>query len=444
MEETTLGQNPTPAQKPKFNKMQFLVDNERELLSKYHFAVDQNRRLWYYSDGRYLPGAIENLLVRWVKQKWGVGIIQQFWDPSHAHRIAQSIASDCPTLWTVPPALTQINVENGILEWTGTAWILREHSPGWLSPLQLPIKYDPSAKCPHWDSFIADTFPDDNPDLPYQLLAWLAGPYGHGSQVAVNFLGETGAEGKSTAINAICAFLGPTNYQISNLHSLQSNRFSTAYLQGRLALICPDLPTTVMRETETFKKIVTCDEIQAEYKGGAQFQFRPFCKVLTASNRMPTSLEGGTGWSRRWYNVSFHKTITAKRSPAEMEARLHHPRELSGVLNKVLSHFIAIQSSGIALPTRAAIDPEADLAQHDPVYGWISQTFRVEPGATIAKPDVYQRYKLWCEKREQAPMSSNALSYAINRYFPVLPKPERGPRDHAGFKPYHWINLTYR
>jgi len=444
MSETTLVQNPSGAAKPKFNKNQFLVDNERELLSKYHFAIDQNRRLWYYSDGRYLPDAIENLLTRWVKQKWSSGIIQQFWDPSHAHRIAQAIAADSPQLWSAPPYLHQLNVANGILEWTGTYWKLLPHSPSWLSPIQLPLVYDPSAKCPHWDTFTAETFPDDNPDLPYQILAWLAGPYGHGSQVAINFLGESGAEGKSTAITAMCAFLGPSNYQISNLHSLQSNRFSTAYLQGRLALICPDLPTTVMRETETFKKIVTCDEIQAEYKGGKQFQFRPYCKVLTASNRVPTSLEGGSGWSRRWRNVPFSKTLKARRTPAEMEALLHSPQELSGVLNKVLHHFIAIQSSGIPLPLPSPGDSSDDLAQLDPVYGWLTQTFRVEPGTTTPKTDVYQRYKSWCERREQSPMSSNALSYAVNRCFPVLPPPERGPRDHSGARPYHWVNLAYK
>jgi phage/plasmid-associated DNA primase len=127
-----------------------------------------------------------------------------------------------------------------------------------------------------------------------------------------------------------------------------------------------------------------------------------------------------------------------------MASLLHSPSELSGVLNKVLQHFIPIQSTGIDVPRRKEVDHEDALYQLDPVHSWILQTFRVDPGSTISKPSVYQRYIQWSERREQAPMTKNALSYAIHHCFPGLPEPERGPKGPDGKKPYYWRDLTLR
>ena len=40
---------------------------------------------------------------------------------------------------------------NGLLDVNTT--LLVPHSPEFLSPIQLPMNFDPAERCPHWDDF---------------------------------------------------------------------------------------------------------------------------------------------------------------------------------------------------------------------------------------------------------------------------------------------------
>lgn len=434
-----------PSRAPKLNIKRALVENERELLRDNHFALGGGERLWRYENGRYHPDAIK-FLQKWVRMKWTGGLLDENWDPSFAHRIAQSLSAIAPTLWERPP-FTQLNLANGILSSSPTSpdWTFTPHTPGWLSSVQLPVAYNPAAKCPHWDELQHELFPEDTgiPDLLFKLVAWLMGPEGHGSQVAALLLGEYGGEGKSTVINAIQAFLGEDNFLTSNLISLQHNRFTTSYIQNRLAIICPDMPTSIMRETEVFKKIVTCDFIQAEYKGGAQFMFRPWAKILCAGNRIPSSTEGGDAWKRRWFPISFHKKPKRRRTPNEMAALLHIPSELSGVLNKALTYYLPIQHSGLPISESTLSETQSILDQRDPLQNWILSHTSFMGGASCYKAEVYRSYLWWCEQRGQSPLSERAFGYQIIKLYPKV-ETTKGPRQEDGTRPYLWNHLSFR
>lgn len=432
---------PPPQKEPKINIKRAIAHQERLLRSQYHFAIGYDRKLWMYQDGRYLPDAI-NFLQRWIREMWAQDGYDELWDPNYAHRIAQSIsAAYAPTLWDRPP-YQQINLANGTLNWMGDKWRLEAHSPGWLSSLQIPVAYDPHATCPHWDQLQQDLFPDDQPDILYKLIAWLMGPEGHGSQVAVLLLGEYGGEGKSTVINAICRFLGDSNFLTSDLISLQTNRFSTAYIQNKLAIICPDLPTTVLRETAVFKKIVTCDYIEAEYKGGARFQFKPFAKVLCAGNRIPSSTEGGDAWKRRWLPISFHKKPSRRYTPAQMAERLYSPRELSGVLNKALTYYLEVQQTGIPMAAEAISQAQEILDQRDPLLMWLHKRCAPVTGMTTAKRPIYLAYLEWCDQRNQSPLTERALGYQIMKTFPLV-QSDKSPRQEDGTRQPIWRHLQF-
>lgn len=437
-----MSESTPPVEKSRINIKRALSAQERELRSKYHFAIGYDRKLWMYQDGKYHPDAI-TFLQRWVREVWSGQAHDELWDPNFAHRIAASIsAAYAPSLWDKPP-FTQLNVQNGILYHTSNGWRLEGHSPGWLSSIQLPVAYDPGAKCPNWEQLQSDLFPDDQPDLLFKLIAWLMGPEGHGSQVAVLLLGEYGGEGKSTVINAICRFLGESNFMTSNLTSLQNNRFSTAYIQNKLAVICPDLPTTVLKETEVFKKIVTCDFVEAEYKGGARFQFKPYAKVLCAGNRIPASTEGGDAWKRRWLPISFSKKPSKRYTPAEMAERLYSPEELSGVLNRALAYYMPIQQSGMPIDQSTLDYANSIFEQRDPLYNWILSHCTYTPGLTTEKAIVYRAYTNWCEQRNQSSLSERAFGFQLHKVFPKLAS-DRGPRQDDGSRPPIWTNLHFK
>jgi len=56
---------------------------------------------------------------------------------------------------------------------------------------------------------------------------------------------------------------------------LEADRFSAARLYGKLANICPDLPSDRLSSSAIFKAITGCDRITAEFKCDS-FEFAPF------------------------------------------------------------------------------------------------------------------------------------------------------------------------
>jgi putative DNA primase/helicase len=87
--------------------------------------------------------------------------------------------------------------------------MLAQHSPEFLSPIQLPMNFDPSARCPNWDDFVATTFPLDAEAIAWEVPAWLMTPE-TSIQKAILLTGD-GSNGKSVYLAAPLAFIGRKN-----------------------------------------------------------------------------------------------------------------------------------------------------------------------------------------------------------------------------------------
>ncbi|MCX6630819.1 MAG: hypothetical protein NTW28_24650, partial [Candidatus Solibacter sp.] len=161
-----------------------------------------------------------------------------WWTSHRQNEVVEYIRVDAPAIWPVPP-LGVLNCANGLLDLaTGE---LRDHDPSFLSPVQLPVHYDPDATCPAWLRFARQTFPSDAPDLAWEIATWLMTP-DTSIEKALLFHGE-GGNGKSTYLSGLTSFLGGWNCTNLSLHKLEAGRFAAARLVGKLANICPDLPS---------------------------------------------------------------------------------------------------------------------------------------------------------------------------------------------------------
>lgn len=125
--------------------------------------------------------------------------------------------------------------------------VLLPHTPEHLSAVQLPVDFDPKAKCPNLELFVDQIFPPDAHLLAWEIVAWLMLP-NVGIQRAVLLVGE-GANGKSTWLNVVIVFLGKSNVASVSLHKLECDKFAAARLIGKLANVCPDLPSTHLQST---------------------------------------------------------------------------------------------------------------------------------------------------------------------------------------------------
>ena len=415
-----------------------------ETLRSYdHFAKDEGQSLYRYRRGVYRPGAeldisevIGQLLAKWNKQH----LTRRSLDGRIIHGITQL----APRLWEQPP-LGTVNLRNGLLDIRTRE--LQRQTADYLSPVQLPIHYDPEAQCPAWDGFLAALFQDD-PDggaetttLVYELLDYLLEP-DTSQQKAVLFVGA-GDNGKSALAEAIQTFIGEGNYASKSLEQLMTNRFAAADLVGKLVNICADIPTRSVEEVDVFKAIVGGDTISAERKFKDPFAFKPFARLVFSANNLPHSRDGGFAWFKRWIVIPFEhrfvRGVDMMVSRSRLIRQLSSRGELSGVLNKVLD------AGRVRRRRRAFMEPEAVkrmmaefIAVGDPVELWLRANTIQAPDAWVSKAALLDAYNADHAQRRM-PDSLFARELRARR-----PEVNHERRRLAGGREWVWSGIALR
>ena len=388
------------------------------ILATDHFAQDKGRLLYHFQGGVYQPTG-ERVIESQVKALLESWEMTKSWTPELANRVVQWIGVDAPELWE-QPSLDTLNVRNGLLD--VKARVLRPHSPDHLSAVQIPVVYDPAAKCPYITNFIAEVFPPDTHQLPYELAAWLMLP-DTSIQKAVLLLGE-GANGKSVWLNLLEKFLGRENVSTLSLHRLEADKFCAARLVGKLCNIGTDLPTSALAGTSLFKALTGGDTITAERKFETSFEFRPYARLLFSANTAPRSDDASHGFFRRWLVVPFNRTFdesdpdTVPR--AVLDARLSQDRELSGLLNRALDALPDIRQGRFteSASTRAALDEFRRTT--DPLGVWLDQNTVDRPDAMVPKDQLRSGYMQACLDAGRPIMREAEFTAALKRLRPKV------------------------
>jgi putative DNA primase/helicase len=410
------------------------------ILATADIAKDAGEKPYIFKDGTYLDTG-EAFIKQQVKRlllEWG---LSKKWSSNRANEVVKFILVDAPRLWDKPPADT-VNLRNGLLNVFTRE--LRPHSPEFLSTVQIPVTFDPKAECPFWEQFVANTFPDDAYAIAWEIAAWLITP-DTSIQKSILALGE-GSNGKSTWLTALSAFIGKRNIANLSLQTMESNRFAVARMVGKLANICPDLPSAHLQDTGIFKAVTGGDPIQAEYKYGEQFDVLPFARLVFSANQAPRSSDATHAFFRRWLVIPFNRTFEGKEvvSRDVLDRQLSDPRELSGVLNKALEALPLIRKRGF---TESDSMKEAwnELRQTtDPLAVWLdtSTVEDFEPHSFVSKRALCAAYNQANKDTGRAYMSENAFGRALRRHRPNLTDGQRNWNGNP--KEWVWLGLVLR
>jgi putative DNA primase/helicase len=404
------------------------------ILEGEYFARDAGGKLYRYSDGTYKQYG-ERFIRRRVKELLETWDETKKWSSHRANEVVEYIRVDAPELWERPP-LDEVNVLNGLLNvFTKN---LRPHTPDFLSPVQLPVEFDQNVTCPEWDEFVAETFPEDAQELAFEIAADLMTPE-RSHQDAILLTGE-GANGKSTFLGAVTAFVGSTNVSGLSLQKLEGDKFATARLIGKLANICPDLPSTHLAGTSMFKAVTGGDRVPAEYKYRESFEFSPYARLIFSANQVPRSEDASHAFFRRWTVCPFNRTFEeGEQIPrAELDRKLSNPKELSGVLNKALAVLPRVRERGFTLSQSMQEAWEEFRAMTDPVSVWLGKATVEYAEAIVPKSKLLDAYNHHCDERGHAGMTSKAFSQAVKRLRPNISDAQRTV---GGKVVWCWIGL---
>lgn len=277
-----------------------------------------------------------------------------------------------------------------------------EHQPAHKFIRQIPIDYDPSARCPKITKFLSEVVSREDA----QVLIELAG-YGliPNTRIQKAFLiyGD-GANGKSIFLRLLEALTGKENISHVSLQKLQDDKFSVARLYGKNLNIYADLKSSVMEFDELFKQIVGGDTLTGERKYEREFDFENTARLVFSANtqNIPQIKKDDFAYYRRWILIEFiHQFLEngegASIDDKELIDKLTKPAELSGFLNHAIGALNEVLNTNQFSYTKSIKEVEQIYKMNSSsVTSFVERCTR--PSANDGKKyEIHEKYVEWCQ-----------------------------------------------
>jgi putative DNA primase/helicase len=204
-----------------------------------------------------------------------------------------------------------------------------------------------------------------------------------------------GGNGKSVLLNVLTHLVGAENVSHAHIEQLGKN-FVRAELEGKLLNISPEISANAKMADGYLKQIVSADKVQAERKFKPSFSFRPFVKLIAATNHLPRLTDSSEGFFRRAIILTFNRRFAQAEQDPLLEGRLLE--ELPGILVWAVEGLQELRERGaFAIPPSSAAALETYRTESDPEGMFIESCLaRVQRGG-MSPAKIYSEYLVWCK-----------------------------------------------
>ena len=288
-----------------------------------------------------------------------------------------------------------LNAANGTVDLrTGE---LREHCREDLLTKMAGSAYNSTAAAPTWAATLEHALPSQELRRFFKKLAGYAFS-GDVSEHILAVLYGTGANGKSTILNALLAAAGDYGMQAAPdllVAKKGSHPTEVADLFGMRLVASIEVEDGRRLAESLVKQLTGGDKVRARRMRQDFWQFDPTHKVFMAVNHKPEVRGTDTAIWRRLRLIPFEQTIP----PAEQDKKLLQKleAELPGILRWALEGCLEWQREGLQAPEEVRKATGAYRSEMDVIGAFlqdecdIGREFR-EPFTTL-----YKRYEEWCE-----------------------------------------------
>ena len=291
-----------------------------------------------------------------------------------------------------------IPVENGELSWNGSQWILTPHVREHYRTTLIPVKYDPEARAPRFEQFLAEVF-QNNPDAIEKSIL-ICEMIGYTLTTSCEFekfimLIGVGSNGKSVLFYVLVRLVGPG--QIAAVQPDQmDNRFQRAHLCGKLANVVTEVKEGGEIADAALKSITSGELTTAEHKFKKPFEFQPFATCWFGTNHLPHTKDFSEALFRRALIVEFDRVFQEHEQDKKLKQKL--ACELPGILNLALSAFAGvIQRGHFTIPASCVRAKDEWRIEADQIRQFVIERCTLECGASVATGTLYSAYKSWAE-----------------------------------------------
>ena len=369
-----------------------------------HLLVPADDLLWGFDGTRWSPVAKKVLrghvlqAIRGLPPRRGrnvAGVMEQA-----VKLIEAQVARAGDPLRFVSEPLPVINCRNGEL-WIGAEGTteLRPHAPTSYLRHRLEVDYDPTATCPRYDAAVRDIFdaasdPEAMVNFWHELMGYAMQPDRRTPLVVLGY--GKGNNGKTRLLGTYTRLIGHDLVMAMPIGDLEKNRFITASLLGKLAIIDDDVNSGTRLPDGHLKRLSEEKTVTGEHKYGPSFTFTSRTAIFTLFNNPPSLADLSHGMQRRLIAVPFDRSF----APEEDDKGLFQAiwaTEMSGILNRYIAGLQRlIRRDWSFAPPAASMAAKASLLKAaNPVPAFIDECCERE-GAAYVQP-LYDAYRTWAD-----------------------------------------------
>ena len=286
-----------------------------------------------------------------------------------------------------------VNVRNGLLDIRDMSF--KEHTPNYLSTVQLNVEYNPQVDCPQFKKFLNEVLDCKLIPLVQEIVGYLL-TTNTASQKAFVFWGPA-RTGKSTLLWVVeYLLLGKKN--VSNIPWQEiGDKFKTAELLGKLANVFSDLPSKSIDDTGIFKVVTGEDYLMAEKKNKNPFKFKPFARLVFSCNELPRNYVDRTeGFYRRLIIVPFSRQI--EKSKIDKALKYKFQREKEGILNWALEGLKRLYENNFEFSENELTDgvKKEYKRENNNVISFVEECCEIDSLFSCSRIEIYEAYKEFC------------------------------------------------
>src|SRR5215208_2414346 len=288
-----------------------------------------------------------------------------------------------------------LNASNGTIDLsTGE---LREHRRENIITKLAPVEYDPDAKAPVFEAFLARVLPSEALRRFVQRAVGYADTGIDSEEILTIFYG-VGANGKSTLVNILMEALGDYAMQAAPellLAKRGSHPTELADLFGARFVASVEVDEGRRLAESLVKQLTGRDPIKARRMREDFWQFGPTHTVFLATNHRPEVRGTDHAIWRRIKLVPFEVTIPESEQDKRLAEKLR--KELPGILAWIVRGCLEYQRNGLGEPEEVKAATEGYRSEMDVLAAFIEDRCVVHPKAHVGATPLYRAYKDWCE-----------------------------------------------
>ncbi|AIY39886.1 Zn-finger [Collimonas arenae] len=278
---------------------------------------------------------------------------------------------------------------------------------------KLNVTYDATLSCSLWLQTLDEIFSPDAdkvgkiqllqeyigycliPDTRFHRFLWLVG---------------AGGNGKSLILEMITALIGKVNISYAPIERLEE-KFVRAELQGKLINMSSEMSARATVADGYLKQITAGDIIEAERKNEKPFSFKPYSRLIGATNALPRLLDHSDGFFRRAMIVRFNRQFKLEEQDKQRGVKLM--AELPGILNWAVTGLQNLLQRGEFVMPQSSQDEVAQYrVNSDPVRQFAEEFLRpVEDSKRwVSSGALYESYKAWNNDNGYKALASNQFA----------------------------------